>query len=198
MASAVLVLCLLFRHALASPYTPCGGSCTSDGFVAGGEPGVWVGQVCPAKCAECQSDGVLRPAPPNASFPPPLPSNHRCQTSPNSMYLQPTYANSSQFSVRIAGQSLFTPTIREYIGHVHYAQALVTSSHNTFVVQLLDSTIIPDPTQVSTLKICYFFGNTDHAIVYDGAVCYQARTLCFLCGLRPGIQLAQVRCQQRP
>ena len=153
---AVLVVficfCLVSQHALASPYTPCGGSCTSDGFVAGGEPGVWVGQVCPAKCAECQSDGVLTPRL-NASLPPPLHSNHWCQTSPDSMYMRPTYENSSVFSVSVGGDPVFTPTMRGYVGRVHFAQAVVSSSANTFLIHMLDTTAVPDPSKVRGMTI---------------------------------------------
>lgn len=72
------------------PYTPCGGSCTSDGFAAGGKDGVWVGVVCPPKCAECQSDGILPPVTNQSGLPPALPTNHWCETSPDQMYQHPT------------------------------------------------------------------------------------------------------------
>ena len=54
---------------------------------AGGEPGIWIGQICPSKCAECQSDGVL---PPNLNGSRGLPTNHYCEVSPDALYRQPT------------------------------------------------------------------------------------------------------------
>ena len=86
------------------------------------------------------------------------------------MYLQPTYLNSSLFSVSIRGQSLFTTKMREYIGQVHYVQAVVASSHNTFVINLLDNTVIPDPTQVRLLYLICIFDILTHVMTAHSCV----------------------------
>ena len=65
------------------------------------------------------------------------------------MYMQPTYKNSPLFSVRTGGQSLFTPTMRGYVGRVHYAQAVLSASNRaTFVIQILDTNTISHPSEV--------------------------------------------------
>lgn len=129
--AVVIAAALQAPRVVKLPYTPCGGSCTSDGFAAGGTPGVWVGQICPGKCAECQSDGVIPPVY-NSSQKGSLTTNHWCETSPDALYLEPTSVQSSDFAVSVlSGHSNATTgtaprpveviRMKDYVGFIQYA-----------------------------------------------------------------------------
>lgn len=120
------------------PYTPCGLSCTSDGFTSGGSPGIWLGQVCPGKCAECQSDGILPPI----NSPGHLSSNHNCQVSPDQLYQQPTTKVSPKFAVIADNFAVDTLRMRDYVGEMHYAQIVLKKNSTTGLMQSTEVTIV--------------------------------------------------------
>ena len=105
--------------ALKIPYTPCGEPCVSDGFAAGGVPGDWVGTICPAKCAECQDDGVIPPASHKSSAGIP---HHKCESSPDQLYTRPTTDPSPNFAVTVNGAPVEAVIMRDYRGHMQTAQ----------------------------------------------------------------------------
>ena len=143
------------------PYTPCGGSCTSDGFAAGGTPGKWAGVVCPAKCAECQSDGVIAPKPYNTSGS--LGTNHYCESSPNSFYQHRTYSTNEQFRVRVDGIGRDTTHMRDYTGRLEYVAFSLNYSRT--VPAAGPSTLLPSsdssqfPSTCSSLPLVFGCSN---------------------------------------
>jgi hypothetical protein len=86
------------------------------------------------------------------------------------MYQQPTYLPSPIYNVKAVESSAgmpFTATMRDYVGHVHYAQVVLPSSHRSSLttsiqVQLLpgSSTAVPNPSNLTLKPARYCPGGT--------------------------------------